>query len=172
MNYNACDLSAIPVSIFWAPLRAGNAAAAAGMVIVISSLWSFKLRAQKRVGPGRLLPSPGAPKSRPVQPAVFPSVALWLVAPPCSLEACSETHWLLGTRTKVCGWGCCLWYSSVVFEKSSSALGVFVFFAHLSPKGWQSRAGDCVYSGHLRAVFSSGLRDWSHLGIELFTEPA
>lgn len=78
MNYNAHGLSAVPVSTFWTPWRVGSAAAAASVVIVviISSLWSLKLRAQKWVGPGLLLPSPGVPKSRQVQPDVFPSVAL------------------------------------------------------------------------------------------------
>ena len=45
-------------------------------VVIISSLWSLRLRAQNQVGPGRLLPSPGVPKSSPVQPDGFLSLAL------------------------------------------------------------------------------------------------
>lgn len=45
-------------------------------VVIISSLWSLKLRAQKQAGPALLLPAPGVPKSRPVQPHLFLTVAL------------------------------------------------------------------------------------------------
>lgn len=139
-------LSAVPVSIFWTPLRVGNAAAAAGMVIVIiSSLWSLKLRAQKWVGPGLFLPSPGVPKSRPVQPDIFP-----VRFPPCSLEACSEMHCLLGTRTG------CVGGAAV---SGTAGLCLRSLFAHLSPEGSQSRASDCVFPGHLRSGFSSGIGD-------------
>lgn len=58
-------------------------------VVIISSLWSLKLRAQKRTGPGLLLPSPGVPKFSPVQPDVFLSLALGFL--PAVLRFCSET---------------------------------------------------------------------------------
>lgn len=133
MNYNAHGLSAVPVSIFWTPLRVGNVAAAAGKVIVIiSSLWSLKLRAQKRW----VLAASCPPQVYPI-PDLFRLMysRVWLVGsrlPPCSLEAHSETHWLLGARTRVCGWGSCLWYSLIMFEKSPCALGVRKLSAHLS----------------------------------------
>lgn len=122
-------------------------------VVIISFLWSLRLRTQKRAGPGLLLHSLGVPKSSPVQPDVSLSLALGFLPGVLRPVLRHDGFW---------GPGPGVWVG--LLSGNEKALHI----CHLRGHRAEPVA---VFLDHLRSDFSSGMRGIKSLpSIELFTK--